>query len=241
MNQEIQIIVSFYSARPPNNLYQLLGNLQEIHHAVLVVINDENHKGPPQNAMLAGVRCVLRENIGMNIGAWHEGFKTEPDKDFYLFLQDECFLKRTDIVNACVRRFSNEPQLGMLGETLNQKWNHSWEALRGSHLNWRDNDHMVDGISVPRVDFYLQEFKRLGVDPGNCGLHLRSLFWAFRGDALRAIGGFTQGNNKGECIAAEIAVSRKILQFGFDFDQLETQPFTYVGHPEWKADGSSKK
>jgi hypothetical protein len=81
----------------------------------------------------------------------------------------------------------------------------------------------------------------MNIDAGNTGFHLRSLCWAFRGDVLRAMGGFPIGKNKGECIAAEIGVSRKVLQLGFEFDQITPNPFCYIGHGEWKADGSSKK
>ncbi len=234
------IIISFYAPRPADDLHQLMTSLDACKDQGIIVINSDHLSGEPQSHQLAGWQAIAAPNRGMNIGAWQQGFLARPDEEFYFFLQDECFIKQPGFFDACIRRFHDNPALGMLGESLNAKWNHPWSALRNSNLNWRDDDHQIDGEQVPRVDFYLRTLQRMGIDPGDSALHLRSLCWAFRGDALRAIAGFPIGASKGECIAAEIGVSRHILQHGYQFDQVAAAPFHYIGHREWKSDGSSK-
>jgi hypothetical protein len=128
----------------------------------------------------------------------------------------------------------------MLGESLNRKWNHPWETLTNSPLNNYCDDHFIGSGCSRRVDTYLSAMQSWGVDPGETGAHLRSLVWAIRGDVLRQMGGFPIGNNKGECIAAEISVSRRVIQMGLEFDQIDRAPFFYFGHLEWRSDGSSK-
>lgn len=234
------IIISFYAPRPADDLHRLMTGLDAYKEHGTIVINSDQLSGDPQMHQLAGWQAIAAPNRGMNIGAWQQGFLARPDEDFYFFFQDECFIKQPGFFDACLRRFADNPKLGMLGESLNLKWNHPWPTLRNSSLNWRDADHQIDGEPVPRVDYYLMALQRMGIAPGDSALHLRSLCWAFRGDALRAIGGFPVGGTKGECIAAEIGVSRKVLQHGYLFDQLSPTPFTYIGHREWKADGSTK-
>jgi hypothetical protein len=234
------IIISFYAPRPANDLRQLMASLATYKDQSTIVINSDQLEGKPQLHSLAGWQAIAAPNRGMNIGAWQQGFLARPDENFYFFFQDECFIKQTGFFEACLRRFEENSKLGMLGESLNLKWNHPWPAMRNSDMNWKDADHRIDGVHVPRVDYYLKGLERLGIAPGDSGLHLRSLCWAFRGDTLRAIGGFPIGVSKGECITAEIGVSRKVLQHGYLFDQLCPTPFTYIGHREWKADGSGK-
>ncbi len=234
------IIISFYAPRPTDDLRRLMTDLGAYKDQGIIVINDDQLRGDPQFQRLAGWRTITVPNRGMNIGAWQQGFLACPNKDFYFFFQDECFIKQPGYIEACIKRFSDNPKLGMLGESLNLKWDHSWDSMRQSGMNWVDSEHQINGKRVPRVEFYLDALKRMGIMPGDSGLHLRSLCWSFRGTALRSIGGFPVGDNKGECIAAEIGVSRHIQQCGYQFDQISNTPFSYVGHREWKADGSSK-
>ncbi len=234
------IIISFYAPRPADDLHQLMTSLEPYKATGAIVINSDQLSGEPQFHKLNGWQAIAAPNRGMNIGAWQQGFLARPNEDFYFFFQDECFVKQPGFFDACLRRFEANPTLGMLGESLNLKWNHPWDAMRNSSMNWQDADHQVNGVPIPRVDYYLRALEHMGIAPGDSGLHLRSLCWAFRGDTLRAIGGFPVGASKGECIAAEIGVSRKVLQHGYLFDQLCPAPFSYIGHREWKADGSSK-
>ncbi len=237
---KLTIVVSFYAGRSTENLEKLLVSLEPFKKQTIIVMNSDQVSGDPIQKNISGWQAIIRENKGMNIGAWNEGFSAQPHKDYYFFLQDECFIKNLGFIETCIDRFLKNSKLAMLGESLNNKWNYPWEILAQSSLNWKDDDHQINGHYIPRVEFYLRNMKSLGINCGKTGLHLRSLFWAFRGDALRTIKGFPVGHNKGECIAAEIGISRKILQQGYEFDQITLIPFNFIGHSEWKADGSSK-
>ena len=70
--------------------------------------------------------------------------------------------------------------------------------------------------------------------------HLRSLIWSFKNETVRKIQGFPIGINKGECIASEIAVSKKIEALGLQIKQVDSAPFKYIHHTEWNRDGFSK-
>jgi hypothetical protein len=236
---KIVIVVSYFDSRPDSNLLELLISIKKVFLGELVVVvnSDKNELYRPP---IDGVTISHGKNLGMNIGAWNRGYFDNPDANFYLFLQDECYIKRLDFVKFIMARFMSEPDLGLLGESINYRWDLDWVTLSQSSLNSFDADHRIDNREVRRVDMYLYMMSRWGVDPGPSGRHLRSLVWALPGGIMRELGGFPVGRNKGECIAAEIAVSRKVLSLGYRVEQFELKPFTFFGHTEWRADGRSK-
>jgi hypothetical protein len=238
-SNRLRIVISFYVDRPRDSLVRLLDDLQDFHPSVIVVMNtdriDDNLMGEKS------FRLIQNSNIGMNIGAWNRGFMEDPNADLYLFLQDECYLRRRDFAEIIESKFRVEPGLGMLGETINKKWDHPWSVIQRSALNTIEVNHFVGDLPSKRVETYLNAMLTWGIDPGSSGAHLRSLVWAFPGNVMRELGGFPIGRNKGECIAAEIAVSRKILSLGYRFDQISEKPFSLFGHLEWRDDGLSKR
>ncbi len=232
------IVISYYAARESTNLVKLTESLKAYTNSVMVVTNVDNVVSPVRHG--ENSKMIINSNVGMNIGAWNRGFKEDPEADYYLFLQDECFLKRDGFWDAIIGRFKADPTLGMLGESFNHKWARSWESLSASSLNSLEDDHLLEGARSRRVDVYLDAMRRWSISPGGSGAHLRSLVWALSGSAMRRLGGFPVGKNRGECIAAEIAVSRQLIHFGYRIDQVCPQPFTYFGHSEWRSDGLSK-
>jgi hypothetical protein len=110
--------------------------------------------------------------------------------------------------------------MGLVGESFNSKWNKPWSELQKKKADSAMPDHFVDGKPAHRVSAYLDFMARHNINPGRNGGHLRALIWALRGDTLRAIDGFPIGNNYGECIAAEIAVSKKVEALGLEVVQL---------------------
>lgn len=235
---KVKIIISYYSAREPDSLNQLLNDLSRYQKNILVSIN---HDADCQFKNInLDVPHIFNKNVGMNIGAWHHGYKHDTSDDLYIFLQDECFLKNHDFLNAVIKKFESDCALVMLGETINKKWAHSWNTLSRSSLNSLENDHYVDGHRSPRVQCYTNAMLGWNINPGDTGEHLRSLVWVLPGKIMRQLGGFPIGRNRGECIAAEIGVSRKIMSLGYKFDQIAPIPFSYFGHCEWRSDGASK-
>jgi hypothetical protein len=175
----------------------------------------------------------------MNIGGWNDAFFTLSDYEFYVFIQDECVILNDNFVHF-YSDLLNEKDIGMIGESMNPKWNESWEILINSPLNSIDNEHLENGLPVPRVAFYLSMLKKWKINPSNNASHLRSLIWGFKNNVLQQINGFPVGSNKGECIAAEISVSKKIDAIGLQIQQVKKDPFSFIYHTEWNKNGYSK-
>jgi hypothetical protein len=235
---KVSIVISFYWAREKLSLKRLLYSLSEHQSNIIVIVNSDEESNPSDFCLPFPV--IFRHNLGMNIGAWHAGFLSNQDADLYIFLQDECFLCRPDFISSISRRFSMNPALGMLGESLNWRWAKPWPALIRSELNSFEPGHFLRGNPARRVDTYLDLMCTWGINPGATGEHLRSLIWALPGKVMRDLGGFPLGRNRGECIAAEIAVSRKVVMMGYQIGQISEAPFTFFGHAEWRPDGLSK-
>ena len=196
----------------------------------------KNQPWPPQN-----VQTHLRENTGMNIGAWDHGWQCDDTYEHYLFLQDEVLLQREHWLALLTKRAQDACQSGkglyLLGESFNTRWQLPWATLRQSPLNVFAPGHPCD---MRRVDYYLHCMHQWGIDPGTDGGHLRSLVWLSNQQTLQCLNGFRQGRQYGECIAAEIATSRAVVAAGGVVQQIAPSPFCVFWHPEWRKDGLGK-
>ncbi len=233
------VVVSFYDRRPVACLEDLLRSLAR-HSAgrdfeVVVVVNQTRDNLPTLPSTPYPLTVIGRENTGMNIGAWEAGWRHVPNRPVYVFMQDECLVMRDGWLAAYADRCA-EPGVGLVGESLNPAWDRSWSHLRVLHAGARMPDHLIDGNPADRVDVYLDCMRRWGVDPGETASHLRSLVWAATHATLSRIGGFPIGANYGDCIAAEIAVSRKIVAAGLRVVQARQAPFYFTIHREWNQD-----
>jgi hypothetical protein len=233
---QLCVVISFYDRRSSDKLEALLSSMCRfdagVPFACQVVVNRTNDQDltlPPCPFPRA---IAYRENVGMNIGAWEHGWRMNAESQHYLFLQDECLVVREKWGAAFSERCA-DPSVGLVGEAFNPAWEHSWDRLKALHCGSSLLDHFVDGRPAGRIEAYLDAMKRWGVDPGASGRHLRSLAWAASRDTLRLIGGFPIGANYGECIAAEIAVSRKCEANRQRLVQVREAPFHFVHHREW--------
>lgn len=231
------IVISHYAERDSVDLESLLAELKRFNINVFVVVNDDRVFEDSLFTAL-GANFLIRPNKGMNIGGWSAAIKYCADFDHVIFLQDECKIISNDFIECYSEKLRNS-SIGMVGESLNYKWALDWEKLSKSSLNYRIN--FSNQQSVNRVTYYLNCLKDWGVNPGATGLHLRALIWGFSSKVLTsAIKSFPEGNNKEQCIASEIAVTKLIEQMGLIACQSNPQPFKYVAHKEWASDGSGK-
>jgi len=233
------VVVSYYDRRPTTDLLKLLGSMHE-HDAgarfeVQLVVNRAVGAEVDIPKLPFKVSVAYRENTGMNIGAWDHGWRINRGRPAYVFIQDECVVTRAGWLRAYLQRIG-EPGVGMVGESLNTKWNKSWSQLEALNLGVTMADHFIDGVAADRVAVYLHALNRWGVDPGDSGLHLRSLVWALPDRIMERIGGFPLGANYGECIAAEIAVGRAVAALGCSVAQVSEREFYYIWHSEWNQD-----
>jgi hypothetical protein len=233
------VVISYYDRRPIHNLLELADSLHQYpageEFDVCVIVNRTKNEliSIPQ---LSSAAIHYRHNVGMNIGAWDHGWRTCSGYKSYLFLQDECYVIRDHWLSA-YRAVLERPNVGMVGESINMLWDKPWRELRKLFANIILPEHQIEAKCVNRVDFYLDFFKAHGVDPRVGGRHLRSVVWFVSADVLKAIDGFLIGRNYGECIAAEIAASKKVEALGLEVIQAnEQEEFFYIRHLEYNQD-----
>lgn len=235
MDKSFLIIISFYEQRRVEYLQSLINQILPITQNFIVVINSDSRE-KIEIVNKHNIRYVIRPNTGMNIGAWYCGYQLFPEFSNYIFLQDDCVILHCNFIQSYLNKL-NVAGIGLTGESVNNKWDLSWAELSKSPLNYNipfDNSH------IDRVSFYLSMFRKWGIDPGTTGRHMRSLIWALTRSTIEKIGDFPLGLNKEECIASEIAISKKIENIGLSVEQVSSIPFSFIGHREWRADGLSK-
>ena len=239
MSHKTLVVISYYDRRPIHNLLELISSLYQYpageEFDVCVVVNRTKNDSIAIPHLSAD--CIrYRHNVGMNIGAWDNGWRTCPGYKHYLFLQDECYVIRDDWL-AGYRAVIERQGVGMVGESLNMLWDKPWSELSKLFTGVVLPEHGIEGKCINRVDFYLDFLKANGVDPGQGGKHLRSVVWFLSAAVLKEIDGFLIGRNYGECIAAEIATSKKIEALRLDFVQANAQEeFFYTRHLEYNQD-----
>ncbi len=233
------VVVSFYDRRPISNLEQLLQSMCEFdagaEYSLVIVVNRTTDEALKFDAAGLQPEVHYRHNIGMNIGAWDYGWRLRKDFDRVLFLQDDCYMVANNWLAAVESKLADS-QLGLLGETFNNGWNLNWDALRIRLQNTPLPEHLIDGEVANRIDVYLHCLQNYGIDPGQSGLHLRSLCFAARMETLCAIDGFPIGHNYGECIAAEIGISKKVEALGLRLALIGDEEFAFIRHLEWNQD-----
>jgi len=228
------VIISLYDQRPLEPLKALLESMQAYDaglpfELVLVINRDDNRL--LDLPVVEGMRGIERPNAGMNIGAWDHGWRQCPGADGFLFLQDECLIVRS----GWLLEFASWATAGaaLTGESLNASWDRRWSELRETQGQTDMPGHSLNGEPANRIDLYMDFMRRHSIDPGRTARHLRSLVWYARRPWLERINGFASGRDFGECIGAEIGVSRAIEAAGGRLEQVGAEPFSYIRHTEW--------
>ena len=234
---KILITISHYNKRQKNNLNRLLSSLKNQNCDLVVVINDDNFTFE-KNKTYKNTRTLIRSNTGMNIGSWNASYYNNPNFDFYIFLQDECVILNEDFIEKYIFELS-KVNVGMTGESINYKWADKWKNIANSNLNYIVGYNNLNK-PIYRVQYYLGLMKKWGIEYGVNGLHLRSLIWAFKKEVLYKISPFPIGRTKEECIASEIAVSKKVENLGYQVTQIDKHPFKNISHIEWDLNGYNK-
>ena len=197
-----------------------------------VVVNQDD-PARPLPALPGGVEVVARPNQGFNIGAWEHGWRTAPPHAGYLFVQDECTIRRAPWLQPFVAAVTGG--VGLVGERLNPAWSLTWEELEARFEGHTLPDHWVDGRPAERMACYRHFFATRGIAIGMRGDHLQTLVLYVPRHVLVAIDGFPIGRDKGEAVAAEIAISKKVEAAGFEVREVGPEPFWHVAHPQWLA------
>lgn len=236
------VVISYWVESSPKYLYKLMDQIVKIQgkfsFSIVLVCNggSDIFFTLPRRYKRYTIKIVNRPNIGFNIAAWEDGWRSINAKN-YLFLQDDCFILDDNWYSAFIDRFYSDPTLGLLGERINPNWNRPWSELKESYFNKVVHyyDFAMGFDLFPNVDNYLEYLNASQIPCGEKADHLQSLVLFTTRSILLEIGGFPLPDNKtkGRAVAAEIAISKKIQSKGYKIDIVGEHPFTYIGHREW--------
>lgn len=213
-------MVSFYNARPADQLVSLLDQLASIPAGrafdLVVVVNKGIEVSLTLPERHRDTRVLYRENFGFNIGAWDHGWRSNPNYRYYLFLQDECVIARNNWLQGFVDRMGGKPAL--LGECLVY-----------------DLPACVSGN--PEFLEYVKQIDTVHKVPENTSnVHLQTLVVFASAEVLSRIDGFpVSKESKAQAVATEVSLSRVVSAAGYPVRQVGFYPFKYVMHPQWEA------
>lgn len=237
MGKKISAVISCYLPRGHEKAIALALALKNLVSEVVLVINSDS-VSDLKTEVYKDFLIAIRPNLGMNIGAWGCGLNLINPKHSAICLQDECEIVDKGFPAKYQSLFDDE-KVGMVGESLNPKWDLRWQQLSESALNYRV--HHPEHGEISRVDLYLRLMKTWGVTVGPTGRHLRALVWGFNANICQHLRELPCGRTKEECIAAEIAVSHLVQNnLGREVVQSGRRHFSYLSHPEWAPDGWAK-
>ena len=230
------VIVSHYNAWPTDQLVRWLDQMVAIPAGYpwrcRIVVNQAEGRPLELPARHAGVEVFHRPNAGYNIGAWDHGWRRGPAAGLYLFVQEECRIRRPGWLRAFVDRLK-DPRVGLVGESM--QWEKfSWaRAAHYYHDRWHPTELAPDS-PVRLVDAIRTVLATRRIPPGRRAEHLQSLVLATRRDVLEAIDGFYHYDLYGDAVGAEVAISKAVEALGLRIRQVATEPFTYIEHPQWR-------
>jgi hypothetical protein len=227
------VVLSYWTGHPKKNVVRALRSMRRKspgHQFDLVVVCNGGDREPlADHYVPVAAKVINRVNSGYNLGAWEAGWRSAPDYDFYLFLQDECFVRRKGWLAAFIYRIQTDQGLGLLGESM------MWDRLGWSFI---EEDTLRSlGSRAMSVREIRTELARRGINEGTDGSHLQSLVWFVSREVLETVGGILSADSYLEAVACEVGFSKKVESEGYRIAQISRDPFRYVLHPQWTRKG----
>jgi hypothetical protein len=231
------VVVSYWIGHSLKSLLSLLAQMMRVDAGTnfdLIIVCNGGDRQPlvlPSKFDRLRPRIFNRENQGYNIGAWEYGWRISEGYRYYLFLQEECFLKAKGWVSEFEYRMSVDRGVGLLGEAI--MWDRmSWQYIREA----TDRDLGLDwfaGEPVHPLDAYQAFLNLRGIPLGEVGSHLQSLVLFTSGQVLSEINGFPTGISYREAVACEIGISRLVEAKGYRISKIKDHPYALIGHRQW--------
>jgi hypothetical protein len=231
------VVVSYWVGHSLKNLLSLLAQMMRVDAGTsfdLIIVCNGGNEQPlilPSKFDRLRPRIFNRENRGYNIGAWEYGWRISEGYQYYLFLQEECFLKTEGWVSEFEYRMALDCGIGLLGEAM--MWDRmSWKYIREA----TDRDLGLDwfaGEPMHPLDAYRSFLSQRGIPLGEVGSHLQSLVLFTSGQILSEINGFPTGMSYREAVACEIGISRLVDAKGYRISKIKDHPYALIGHRQW--------
>jgi len=230
----VAVVISTWTGHPSQRLVALCESVARhppgAEFDLFLCANGLDYSPPPELRPLF-TRIFVRENTGYNLGAWDHAWRQLPKYERFLFLQDECVVKRTGWLRDFIRRFDLTAACGLVGEHLIRGWNRAWSELVQAQGWEAKNARAVERSFMARL--YRETLARWGIPEGPTARHLTSVVHYTSRAILEEVGGYNLGRTYQEAIAAEIGFSRKIEAHGYRLVQVGRQRHSRIGHPQW--------
>jgi hypothetical protein len=214
------VVVSYYDQRPTETLLALLDQAMSIDAGLpfdlCVVVNAENETLTRLPERQKAVEVLHRQNRGLNVGAWQYGWEANPNYDFYLFLQDECVIRRRGWL-AAIADAARDRTVGFVGEGID------------CYESWETFDRCWPPIAAEAHRMAADQGIALGTRPD----YVQTLIVGARREVLEHTGGFVVGDGKMGACAGEILTSVRARAKGLRNVQVAWRPFEYIRHPQW--------
>jgi len=233
----VAVVISSWVGHPSKYLLALCESIARhppgAGHDLVLCANGLDYS-PPGELVPLFSEIFIRENTGYNLGAWDHAWRQLPEYDRFLFLQDECLVKRPNWLGDFIRCFDSTPTCGLVGEHLIREWDKPW-----SETDQKDPD-VQDRQSIERASlarFYRETLARWGIPEGPTARALTAVVHFTSRSILEEVGGYNLGRSYQEAIAAEIGFSRKIEARGYSLVQIGPRRHSRIGHPQWNRLG----
>jgi hypothetical protein len=240
MNRSVAVVISAWEGHPVSFLRRLVASMKRFDagaaYDAILSINGSDYPVPAELA--ATFRHILRrENTGFNLGAWDHAWRSLPEYDHYLFVQEDCFMCRRNWLHAFMQRFVAEQACGLVGEHFNNGWNHSWDRLLGPDAGGQT----ISGKKRRRALLYRQMLQQWGIPAGDSAAHVTTVVQFTSRRILEEVDGYPIRDVYREAVAAEIGFSRKIVAAGYVLRQVGRWRHSYIGHPQWPSERIGEK
>ena len=231
----VAVVISTWDGNPSDYIFSLVDSLNRYNAGVpydlYLCANGESYR-LPQNLSNIFKKLLVRENTSFNLGAWDYAWRILPQYDNYLFMQDDCYIKKNNWLKDFIQCFNSIEKCGLVGEYLNKSWDMPWTELTGS-----DSKKKVSKKKRERAEFYIETLRKWGIPKSETASHLTSVVHFASRKILEEVDGYIITNDYNEAIAAEIAFSKKIQNKGYEIVQIGKRRHSRIGHRQWMSDG----
>ena len=230
----VAVVVSTWTGNPASYVLDLSKSMAEYAAGAdydLFLCANGLEYSPPGEVMSLFKKIFVRENTGWNLGAWNYAWKQLPDYDRFLFLQDDCAVRKHGWLSSFIACFDNTARCGLVGETLQHGWGKPWEAM--CNLAPMDRKDREPVKRAAWVSFVRDTLAQWGIPEGRTGLHITTVVQFTSRAVLEEVGGYNIGMTKEQAIAAEVGFSRKIEAKGYQLVQIGLRRHSRIGHREW--------
>ncbi len=229
----IAVIISTWDKHPLDYLERLLETMEKypagIAYDLCLCVNGMNFKLPKQLSVKFN-HILIRENIGFNIGAWDYAWRKLPKYDYYLFLQDECYMRKKNWLKKYIEYYKSSDSIGLLGENYHKSWAKPWRYLMN------DSTGNVSNKKKKNATYYHEVLCSWGIEPGENAAHVTTVVQFVKRSLLVKVNGYQVTNDYQTAIAAEISFSKKIESAGYLVEQLPRRRHQLIAHTQWPSD-----